>query len=113
MEIESAKYLRKHVDENIIHKRTSGRRDTGDLANLRIYGSRITVEVKNVATMALPAWIREAEVERGNDDGVAGIVIHKKRGSKKMEEQYVTMTLADLVAIINGNRDHLIPEESV
>jgi hypothetical protein len=36
--------------------------------------------------------LREAEVERGNDDAVVGVVMHKKRGTTDPAEQYVTMS---------------------
>lgn len=54
--------------------------------------------------MSLSAWITEAETERGNDDAGVGLVVHKRRGKSLASEQYVTLTLADLVSLINGQR---------
>jgi hypothetical protein len=49
--------------------------------------------------------VDEAEVERGNADAVAGVVIHKRRGKGHALDQYVTMTVRDFVVLLGGTRD--------
>ena len=99
-----ADYLAEHVDDRIDRRVKTGKNDKGDIAGLRHMGVRIVVEVKDVVKMALGTWINEAEVERGNDDAVVGMVVHKRHGKGKAEDQLVTMTLRDLVALLTGVR---------
>ena len=100
-----ANYLRKELgDDRIERRRLSGRLDRGDIAGLRHQGGRIVVECKDVTATALAQWVTEAEVERGNDDALAGIVVHKRRAHGDPGDQYVTTTLRELVALINGYR---------
>lgn len=76
-----------------------GANDRGDIANLRSPFGKVAVECKNVKQMALSQWVTEAEVERGNLDAVAGVVIHKRRGKAQFAEQFVTMTVRDFLAL--------------
>ena len=101
-----AAYLAAHVDDRIERRRLSGR-DRGDIAGFRHMGARLVVECKNVSRLSLATWITEAEVERGNDDATAALVIHKRHGRGDAADQYVTLTLGDLVALLNGNRCHI------
>lgn len=55
----------------------------------------------------LAGWTAEAQIEAGNDDALTGLVVHKRHGKGQAADQWVTCTLADLVALINGNRDHI------
>ncbi|WP_067891271.1 hypothetical protein [Nocardia vaccinii] len=103
-----AAYLAEHVDDRIERRAKTGAKDRGDLSGLRAPGGgRIVVEAKNVTRTALAEWAAEAEAERGNDDALAGVVIHKRHGVGDPGAQWVTCTLADLVAILTGRR----PEE--
>lgn len=86
-----------HVDRQA----RTGARDSGDIAGVHISGKRIAIECKNVTRMDLPKWTREAHTEAGNIGGAAGVVIHKRHGNGKPEDQWVTMTVTDLVTIIN------------
>lgn len=79
----------------------TGVHDSGDIAGVHLAGKRIAIECKNVTRMDLPKWTREAHTEAGNIGGAAGVVIHKRHGNGKPEDQWVTMTVADLVTIIN------------
>jgi len=90
-----ADYLKAELgDENIDRRVKNGAKDRGDIAGVKtLRGGRVVIECKNVSRDNLPQWIREAEVERGNDDAAIGVVVHKKHGSAKPGEQYVTMTL--------------------
>lgn len=86
-----------HVDRQV----KTGARDSGDIAGVHLAGKRIAIECKNVTRMDLPKWTREAHAEAGNIGGAAGLVIHKRHGNGKPEDQWVTMTVTDLVTIIN------------
>lgn len=93
------------VDDRIDRRVKAGAKDRGDIAGLRTsYGSRIVAECKNVAKLNLAGWINEADIERGNDDALVGVVIHKRRGVADPLEQYVSMTVRDLVALLAGTR---------
>lgn len=103
-----AGYLAAHVDDRVERRTRSGAKDRGDISGLRHMGERIVVEVKNCARLDLAGWLAEAEVERRNDDAVAGVVVHKHHGKGRPAEQLVTMTLADFVAVLTAAR----PEDS-
>lgn len=67
MEGMTAKYLAAALDDDGIDRQIkTGARDLGDVRGVKIWGQRVAVECKDVATIALPAWLREAERERGN-----------------------------------------------
>ena len=38
---------------------------------------------------------------------MTALIIHKRRGKGKAEDQWVTTTLGELVALLNGHREHL------
>lgn len=99
-----ADYLKAHVSEFIDRRVKNGSKDRGDIANLRAHGLPVVVEAKDVARLNLAGWVTEADVERGNDDALAGLVVHKRRGTADPGDQYVTCTLRDIVAILNGAR---------
>ena len=100
-----AAYLAAHVDDRIERRARTGSRDRGDISGLRaIFGKRVVVECKNTARTALGEWAREAEVERGNDDAVAAVVVHKRHGVGDPGQQWVTCTLADFAALMSGTR---------
>ncbi len=100
-----ARYLAEHVDDRIERRARTGGKDRGDISGLRaIGGGRIVAECKNVARTNLAGWTTEAETERGNDDAIAGLVIHKRLGATDPARQYVTCTVADLIALLTGHR---------
>lgn len=99
-------YLRNVLhDERIERRAKNGAKDRGDVSGLIHNGARIVVECKSAARIDLAGWAAEAEIERGNDDAVAGIVVHKRHGKGQPGEQWVTMTLADFVSILSGSRE--------
>ena len=99
-----AAYLALHLDDRIERRTKTGAKDRGDISGLRVRGQRVVVECKDRGTLDLSGWIRQAETERTNDDAGVGVVVHKRRGKSLASDQYVTMTLADLVSLINGER---------
>ncbi|MDO4243779.1 MAG: hypothetical protein Q4C85_08510 [Actinomyces sp.] len=105
-ESQVANYLRNSLGDDRIERRArTGAQDRGDIAGVRHQGERLVIECKNTARPALAAWADEAEIERGNDDALAGLVVHKRHGVATPGDQWVTLTLRDLVALLNGYRD--------
>lgn len=102
-----ADWLAARLDDDRIDRRVKhGVKDRGDIAGVRmIRGGRVVIECKNTARLDLPGWLREAEIERGNDDALIGVVMHKKRGTTDPAEQYVTMTAETFARLIEGGID--------
>lgn len=108
-ETEVARYLADALADDRIERRAkTGSKDRGDIGGVRApHGGRVVVECKNVSRLQLAAWVGEADVERGNDDAVVGLVVHKRHGVGAPGAQYVTCTLDDLIALLTGHRDGL------
>lgn len=102
-ERETADYLRDELSEFIDRRVKNGAKDLGDIANVRdSHGNRIVVEVKNVTKTNLPQWTKEAHIEAENDNALVGVVIAKRHGNGKMGEQWVHMTVDDLILLLKG-----------
>ena len=87
-------------DDRIERRVTNGAKDRGDIGGvLTARGQRVVVECKNTNRLSLAEWVAEAKREAVNDNAVAGYVVHKKRGTTDPLEQYVTMTLGDLLRL--------------
>jgi len=99
-----ADYLAEHVSEFVDRRVKTGAEDKGDIGGVRAHGQRVAVECKDVAKMNLSGWVSEAETERLNDDALAGVVVHKRRGKGNPGDQYVTLTLDGLAALLTGKR---------
>jgi hypothetical protein len=104
LERDQADYLAKHIDDRIDRRTRNGAKDRGDIGGLRHMGQRIVIECKDTTRWEPGAWLREADIERGNDDAIAGLVIAKRRGHGQPGDQLVMMTVRDLVAILTGSR---------
>lgn len=100
-EREVADYLATHVDDRIDRRVKTGARDRGDIAGVRVHGERIVIECKNTTRINLAGWANEARAEAENDSAAIGVVVHKRHGNGKPDEQWVTMTLADLAWLLN------------
>lgn len=100
-----ADYLAAEVDDRIDRKVKTGAADKGDIGGLRHMGQRVVIEVKNYGGQLKPGpWLSEAEIERGNDDAGVGLVVAKRRGTMKPGDQFVLLTLRDLVSLLTGTR---------
>ena len=100
-----ADYLAATVDDRIDRRPKTGAKDRGDIGGLRHMGQRVVIEAKDYGGQIKAAeWTAEAEVERGNDDAGVGLVVAKRRGTRKPEDQWVLMTLGDFVSLITGGR---------
>jgi hypothetical protein len=99
-----ADYLAAALEDDRIDRRAkTGAKDRGDISGLRIHNQRLVAEIKNTTRICLSEWVKEAHTEAGNDDALAGIVIHKRHGVGELGRQYVTMTVDDLCSLISGS----------
>lgn len=103
----TAEFLAFRLADDRIERRTkNGAKDRGDISGVKtVRGGRVVIECKNEKRDNLPGWIREAEVERGNDDAVIGVVVHKRHGSMVPAQQYVSMTLETFARLLEGGPD--------
>jgi len=92
------------ADDRIDRRVKTGAKDRGDIAGLRAHGQRIVLELKDCARVNLAEWITEAHLEAGNDDALVGLVVSKRHGNGASGEQWVHMTVDDLVALMTGQR---------
>lgn len=100
-----ADYLATKLEDDRIERAPRwGAKDCGDIVGVRTHMQRIAIECKDTTRPTLAGWVAEAEIERGNYDALAGIVIHKRKGISNPGQQYVTMTLDELLALITGQR---------
>ncbi|OQW34555.1 MAG: hypothetical protein A4E20_11080 [Nitrospira sp. SG-bin2] len=98
-----ADYLKEVTgDDSIDRLVRRGSKDCGDIANVKIHGHRIALELKDVAKTDLPGWTNEAKVEAKNYGALAGFVISKRRGTTDPSKQWVFGTVSELVALITG-----------
>jgi hypothetical protein len=75
----------------------AGATDKGDVT----WGSeQIVIECKNVATLAVPAWIREAEAEAANNGSDYGVVLYKVRGKGQVADSVVAMSPDAFVRLV-------------
>lgn len=97
--------LNRHVDDHIDRRVKTGAKDRGDIGGLRHMGGRVVLELKDYGGRYLIGpWLNEVEIERGNDDAIAGAVIIKRRLSSDPLDQVVVMTTRDLIALLTGER---------
>lgn len=97
-----ADHLAKLVDDRIDRRVKTGAKDRGDIGGVRVHGQRLVLECKNTTRITLGTWISEAHAEAGNDDALAGVIVHKRHGKGQPGDQWVTMTVNDLIAIMTG-----------
>ena len=75
--------------------------DRGDIHGVTdSRGLPFTFECKNHARLNLAGWISELRTEVSNAGGVAGVLVHKKRGTTDPGEQYATLPLRMLVQLL-------------
>ena len=75
--------------------------DRGDIHGItNSEGKPFTFECKNHRRDNLPGWIVELEREIANAGGDIGVVVHKKHGTTKPEDQYASLPLGMLVQLL-------------
>ncbi|MGH3633944.1 MAG: hypothetical protein ACRDTS_07605 [Mycobacterium sp.] len=89
-------------DDRIDRRARNGSKDRGDIGGIRLHGQRVVIECKDTTRLELPEWTTEARTECGNDCALVGVVVHKRRGTTDAMAQWVSMTLADFIAILTG-----------
>ena len=107
-----ADHLKVALDNEFIDRKVkTGSKDCGDVGGVRAHGQRIVLELKDYGgQVKVSEWLKEAEVERGNDDALAGIVIAKKRGTSDPNDQIVLMDVRNSVALITGEAQFTEPD---
>nr|DAL13503.1 MAG TPA_asm: HOLLIDAY JUNCTION RESOLVASE HOMOLOGOUS RECOMBINATION [Caudoviricetes sp.] len=96
-----ADYLRDNLDDRIDRRVKTGAKDCGDIANVRdSHNRRIVIEAKNTTRIALAQWIKEAHQEAHNDSAHIGVVVHKRHGNANPADQWVAMTVNDLIQLL-------------
>ena len=98
-----ADHLDARLPGRIDRQPRTGAKDKGDIAGVTTTGGQvIAIECKNVTRTQLANWIHEAHTEADNLGAAAGIIIHKRHGRSAPDAQWVTMTVADLTAILTN-----------
>lgn len=97
-----ADHLADRVDDRIDRRVKTGAKDRGDIGGVRVHGQKLVLECKNTSRINLGTWISEAHAEAGNDDALAGVIVHKRHGVGDPGRQWVTMTVDDLIALMTG-----------
>lgn len=97
-------YINARLGEDTVRREVlHGARDIGDITGLSIGGVPLVIEAKNHRRTELAQWCDEAIVEALNRTGQnIGVVVHKRKGAgeQRFGYNYVTLTLADLVKLI-------------
>ncbi|MBM7280343.1 hypothetical protein JTZ10_21600 [Gordonia rubripertincta] len=96
--------LATHVDDRIDRRAKTGAKDRGDIGGVRIHGQRVVIECKNTSRTDLAGWMRETDDERGNDDALVGLIVHKRHGKGDPLDQWCSFTVRELVALLRGQR---------
>lgn len=103
-----ADYLAAAYDDRVDRLPRNGAKDRGDIGGVRLSpalgGGRVVLECKDTTHTSLASWYREADTERGNDDATVALIVHKRNRHAAPGDQWVTCTLADLVALLTGTR---------
>jgi hypothetical protein len=103
-----ATFLNQRLNMNWIERRVkNGRNDRGDIGGVRtVFGSKVVIETKDYGgEIHAATWLREAEVEAGNDDARIAVVIAKRRGISAPGEQYAILTVEHLARLLLGGVD--------
>lgn len=104
-----ADHLNARLPGRIDRQPRAGAKDKGDIAGVTTPDGRpIAIECKNVTRTRLANWVHEAHTEADNLGAAAGIIIHKRHGRSAPDAQWVTMTVADLIAIL-ANKEGTAP----
>jgi len=98
----TADYWRDNYDDRIDRRVKTGAKDKGDLANVRLGSHRIVVECKNERAISLAAWVKEAQEEAVNDGALCGVVVAKRKGNARPEDQYVILRQEDLLKLLKA-----------
>jgi hypothetical protein len=90
-------------DDRIDRRVKTGTKDCGDIAGVRHFGRRVVIEVKNTTRLDIATHLHEANVEAGNDDALAGVLVQKRRGVGDIGQQLVCMDLDTLARLLGAD----------
>lgn len=95
-------HLAQELDDRIDRRVKTGSQDKGDIGGVRTPdGRRVVLELKDYGGRLQPGpWIKEAHTERDNDGAAVGAVVAKRRGTTNPGDQFVLMTVTDLIALL-------------
>ena len=95
-------HLAQELDDRIDRRVLGGPKDRGDIGGVRTPdGRRVVLECKDYGGRLQPGpWIKEAHTERDNDGAAVGAVVAKRRGTTNPGDQFVLMTVTDLIALL-------------
>lgn len=98
-------YLKVEWSDIVERMTLSGNDDKGDISNFRVGSGqhKIAIECKNVRSLSLAGWVKEAQDEAEHYGAVAGIVVHKRERKGQAADQYVTLTLSDFLTILHAS----------
>ena len=82
---------------NCERRALQGALDKGDITGV---DRRLVFECKSHNTLNFSGWLKEAETERVNADAEVGVVVAKRRGYGKAEDQYIVLTVKDFVRLL-------------
>lgn len=101
-------WLAVRLNDDRIERRTlTGSKDRGDVTGVKtIRGGRVCLELKDYGgRFHVSEWLREVEIESGNDDAVIAAVVAKRRGVTDPAQQVVFMTGETLARLLEGGPD--------
>lgn len=101
-----ADYLNDHYQPGIDRMVKKGSCDEGDISGVTAQNGRvkIAVEVKNPGAgrpYAWPQYVREAHTEAENLGAAVGVVVAKRHNVANPGEQWVMMTVDDLITLLH------------
>lgn len=98
-----ADHLSDRWDDRIDRQIRRGARDVGDISGFRtLGGQKIAVECKATVQTHLSDWWRQATSERDNLGAAHAIIVHKRYGRGDAGRQWVTMTLDQLLLLMDS-----------
>ena len=79
-----------------------GKQGVNDKGDIHMPGNRTyIIEAKNCKVVELAKWQAEADREAANKGVPFGVIVHKRRGFGKPEDQWATMRFGDFLAMMN------------
>jgi hypothetical protein len=94
-ETDVVNYLRANGHPFAERRALKGARDCGDVTGV----PGVVIEIKNVASMKLAEWCKEAATEAANDKVTRWVVVHKRK-MHSTADAYATMPLSLLAELL-------------
>lgn len=94
------------VEEGWVHAERRALAGALDKGDINLGGFPVVIESKNCATVTIPAWLREVEVEKANAKAQIGACWFKLRGTTDPRKWAVVMTGAQFIEILKALGHH-------